>query len=101
MPHAQTHRILEKFNMQNCKPAKVPVIKCDKFSMDQCHRNEVERAEMNDKLFASTLESLMYAQVCTRLYIAFIVGVLGRYQSNSGNDHWMGAKKVIRYLRRT
>ena len=55
MPHAKTHRILEKFNMQNCNPAEVPVIKGDKFSMDQCHRNEVERAEMNDKPFTSAL----------------------------------------------
>ena len=70
MPHAQTHRILEKFNMQNCKPAEVLVIKGDKFSMDQCHRNEVEQAEMNDKPFASALESLLYAQVWSD-YILF------------------------------
>src|SRR4030065_1796038 len=43
----------------------------------------------------------MYAQVCTRPDIAFIVGVLGRYQSNPGNDHWVAAKKVMRYLQRT
>ena len=43
----------------------------------------------------------MYAQVCTRLDIAFIVVVLGRYQSNPGSDHWITAKKVMRYLQKT
>ncbi|RVW85479.1 Copia protein [Vitis vinifera] len=45
--------------------------------------------------------SLMYAQVCTRPDIAFAVGMLGRYQSNPGIDHWKAAKKVMRYLQGT
>ena len=43
----------------------------------------------------------MYAQVCTRPDIAYIVGMLGRYLSNPGNDHWIAAKRVMRYLQRT
>ena len=43
----------------------------------------------------------MYAQVCTRPDIAYAVGVLGRYQSNPGVDHWRAAKKVMRYLQGT
>ena len=42
----------------------------------------------------------MYAQVCTRPDIAFIVGVLGRYLSNLGQGHWVATKKVMRYLQR-
>jgi len=41
---------------------------------------------------------LMYAQTCTRPDISFAVGMLGRYQSNPGLDHWKAAKKVLRYL---
>jgi len=37
---------------------------------------------MHHKPYVSTIESLMYAQVCTCPDIAFIVGVLGRYLSN-------------------
>lgn len=40
----------------------------------------------------------MYAQTCTRPDISFAVGILGRYQSNPGMDHWKAAKKVLRYL---
>ena len=51
--------------------------------------------------YASTVGSLIYAQVCTRPDIAYIVGVLGRYLSNPGMDHWKAAKRVMRYLKRT
>ena len=34
----------------------------------------------------------MYAQVCSRLDIAYIVGLLGRYMSNPGMTHWKAAK---------
>ncbi|XP_062100039.1 secreted RxLR effector protein 161-like [Humulus lupulus] len=45
--------------------------------------------------------SLMYAQVCMRPIIAYIVGMLGRYLSNPGMDHWIASKRVMRYLQRT
>ena len=51
--------------------------------------------------YAFVVGSLMYAQVCTRPDIAFAVGMLGRYQSNPGIDHWKAAKTVMRYLQRT
>ncbi|XP_059654473.1 secreted RxLR effector protein 161-like [Cornus florida] len=51
--------------------------------------------------YASAVGSLMYAQVCTRPDIAFVVGMLGRYQSDPGMDHWRAAKKVMRYLQKT
>ncbi|KAL0544329.1 hypothetical protein IC582_019442 [Cucumis melo] len=34
-------------------------------------------------------------------HISFAVGMLGRYQSNPGMDHWKAAKKVLRYLQGT
>jgi hypothetical protein len=38
--------------------------------------------------YASVVGSLMYAQTCTRPDISFAVGMLGRYQSNLGREHW-------------
>ena len=43
----------------------------------------------------------MYAQVCTRPDIEFIVRMLGRYLSNPGMDHWRAAKRVLKYLQRS
>ena len=51
--------------------------------------------------YAFAVGSLMYAQVCTRLDIGLIVGLLGRYQSDPSLDHWKAAKKVMRYLQGT
>ena len=46
--------------------------------------------------YASAVGSLQYAQVCTRPDLAFITGVLGRYQENPGLEHWKMAKKALR-----
>ena len=51
--------------------------------------------------YALTVGSLMCAQVCTHSDIAYIVGILGRYLSNPGMDHWNKAKRVMWYLQIT
>jgi len=43
----------------------------------------------------------MYAMVCTRPDIAHAVGVLSRFMSKSGKEHWTTLKRVFRYLRGT
>ncbi|KAK4385684.1 Retrovirus-related Pol polyprotein from transposon TNT 1-94 [Sesamum angolense] len=52
-----------------------------------CPRNDLEWEQMKDVPYAYAIGSLMYAQVCTRSDIAFVVGMLGRYQINPGLDH--------------
>jgi hypothetical protein len=51
--------------------------------------------------YASAVGSLQYSQVCTRPDLAFVTGVLGRYQSNPDKEYWMMVKKVFRYLQGT
>ncbi|XP_031108641.1 secreted RxLR effector protein 161-like [Ipomoea triloba] len=48
--------------------------------------------------YASVVGYLGYVQVCTMPDIAFAVGMLGRYQSDLGLDHWRAAKKVLRKM---
>ena len=67
----------------------------------QCPKNELERKQMEQILYASIVGSLMYAQTCTRPDISFAVGMLGRHQSNPGMDYWKAAKKILRYLQGT
>ncbi|KAL6351159.1 hypothetical protein AAG906_031745 [Vitis piasezkii] len=94
-------KVLQRYGMQNSKPGDTPVAKGDKFSLNQCPKNSLESQEMQKIPYASAVGSLMYAQVCTRPDIAYIVGMLGRYLSNPGMDHWRAAKRVMRYLQRT
>ncbi|KAK1566726.1 hypothetical protein Q3G72_003415 [Acer saccharum] len=37
---------------------------------------------------ASTIGSLMYVMLCTRPDICFAVGIVSRFQSRPGPDHW-------------
>jgi hypothetical protein len=48
--------------------------------------------------YAIVVESLMYAMVCTRTNIAHVVGVLRRYMSKLGNEHWTIVKRAYMYL---
>ncbi|RVW18947.1 Retrovirus-related Pol polyprotein from transposon TNT 1-94 [Vitis vinifera] len=73
----------------------------NRFNLDQCPKNDLEREQIKNIPYVSTVGSLMYAQVCTRPVIAFVVGMLGRYQSNLGINHWKVAKKVMRYRQGT
>ena len=92
------NKVLERFRMENCSTGIVPIQKGDKFSELQCPKNDLERKSMESIPYASLVGSLMYAQTCTRPDISFAVGMLGRYQSNPGIDHWKAGKKVLRYL---
>jgi Reverse transcriptase (RNA-dependent DNA polymerase) len=98
---AYIEKILKCYNMQNCSPSVTPIIKGDKFSKFQCPKNDLEHAQMKQIPYASVVGSLMYAQVCTCSNITFVVGMLGRYQTDPGMDHWKAAKKVLHYLQRT
>nr|GEX02077.1 putative zinc finger, CCHC-type [Tanacetum cinerariifolium] len=78
-----------------------PVIKGDVFGSQQCPKTEVEYEEMKRIPYAFVVGCLTYAQVCTRPDIAYICGMLGRFQSNPGLLHWKATKKVLRYLQGT
>jgi hypothetical protein len=56
---------------------------------------------MKSITYASAVKSLMYAQVSTRPDLAFVIGMLRRYQKNSGISHWNRIKKVLRYIQGT
>ncbi|KAL2569450.1 hypothetical protein AAZV13_18G128700 [Glycine max] len=87
--------------MKDYSPSVALIVKGVKLALSQCPKNDFEREHMKNIPYASAVGSLMNAHVCTRLDIAFTVGVLGRYQSNPGIDHWKAAKKVMRYLQGT
>ena len=95
------NKVLERFNMKICSPNVAPILKGDRFKLNHCPKNDFEREHMKNIPYASVVGSLMYAWVCTRPDIAFVVRVLGRYQSNPGLDHWRATKKVMRYLQGT
>ena len=87
--------------MHMCKPSPAPIVKGDRFGKFQCLRNQYEIDQMKAVPYASAVGSLQYAQVCTRPDLAFVTGILGRYQSNPGQAHWIMVKKALRYVQGT
>jgi hypothetical protein len=73
-------KVLKKFSMHACNPTPAPIVKGDKYGSFQSPRNQYEIDQMKSVLYASAVGSLMYAQVCTRPNLAFVIGMLGRYQ---------------------
>jgi hypothetical protein len=54
---------------------------------------------MSHVLYASVVGILMlHAMFCTRMDIAHAVGVLSKYMSKLGKDHWTTVNKVFMYL---
>jgi len=80
--------VFDKFNMRDFKPVGTPLETHFNLSVDLCP-------------YASTIGSLLYAMVCTRLDIAHSLGVVNRFLSNRGKQHWQEVKWILMYLRVT
>lgn len=85
--HNYIEKVLERFNMSNCKPVSTPLATHFKLNSDKCPTSEKDKEEMKKVPYASAVGSLMYAMVCTRPDIAHAVGVVSRFLSNPGKDH--------------
>eukprot|EP00253_Pinus_taeda_P006703 PITA_06703 len=83
------------------KPVKVPIPVGVNLFVEQCPKTQEEEEDMSRVPYESAVGSLMYAMVCTRPYVVHAVGVLRRFMSKPGKEHWTTVKRVFRYLRGT
>ena len=79
---AYINKILKHFRMYYSKPVDTPVKKDLTLNLDQCPKINKETERMSNVPYASAVESLTYAMLCTRPNIYFAIGLVGRYQSN-------------------
>ena len=87
--------------MYNAKAVSCPLANHFRLTSQQCPSTDKEQEEMDRVPYASAVGSLMYAMVCTRPDIAHSVGVVSRFLSNPGKEHWAAVKWIFRYLRGT
>eukprot|EP00253_Pinus_taeda_P032794 PITA_32794 len=80
------------------KSVKVPIPIGVRLSVEQCPKTQEEEEDMSRVPYASAIDSLMYAMVCTIPYIAHAVGVLSKFMSKPGKEHLTTVKRVFRYL---
>ena len=86
--------LLEKFGMQDCKPAATPVDQSTKLMP-----NEGEPVE-KDK-YQALVGGLTYAVTATRPDLAQALGTVNQFCSNPGEEHWKAAKRILRYIKGT
>jgi hypothetical protein len=87
--------ILKKFSMHKCSASPAPIVMGDIYGDFQCPRNQYELDQMKVVPYAYVVERLQYDQVCTCPDLAFVSGLLVRFQSNPGIEHWKLVKKVL------
>ncbi|KAG6615786.1 Integrase catalytic core protein [Phytophthora cinnamomi] len=86
--------ILERFGMQDCKPAASPV----DISMKLVSSDAMAKL---DAPFREAVGALMHLMTSTRPDIAFAVGYVSRFMENPQVEHWIAVKRIFRYLQGT
>ena len=90
------HDVLVRFGMENCRPISTPVDHDAKFVSIP---KDEEPIDVN--LYQAVIGSLNYAAICTRPDISTAVGIFSRYMQRPGKEHWIGIKRVLRYVKGT
>ena len=88
-----TEKVLRKFGMENCKPVSTPLEPGRKLQQLSSSDESVDI-----QTYQQAIGCLTYVSTATRPDIAAAVGVLSQYMSKPSKDHWMGVKRVLRYL---
>jgi hypothetical protein len=97
---AYIRRILDTFNMKECKGADNPEMSTDLYHPpDQSDLTPLDANQLT--IYRSIVGSLAYAAINTRLDIAHITNELARFQSKATQYHLKAAKYVLRYLKTT
>nr|GEW64348.1 zinc finger, CCHC-type [Tanacetum cinerariifolium] len=94
---SQSHyieNVLKKFNYFDCTLVNS--------LMDTSEKLMPNNGQVVSQLeYSRVIGCQMYAMTCTRPYIAFEVGKLSRYTSNSGTKHWQASQRVLNYFKKT
>ena len=88
--------ILKRFNMEKCEPVSTPLEQGRKFQ----HLSENEKP-IDVQRYQMIIGCLTYTAMTTRLDLAAAVGILSKYMSKPGKDHWTGVRRILRYIQGT
>ena len=72
-------KVLEHFQMHNCKPIDTLIAKNESLSLDMCPKTQDEKEKMACVPYANVVGSLMYAMICTWPDICYVVGLVSRF----------------------
>ena len=86
--------MLNKFQMEDCKPVSTPMITGCKLSKDD------ESKEVDQRLYRSMIGSLLYV-TASRPDVIQVVGQVARFQAAPKETHIIAVKRIFMYLKGT
>jgi hypothetical protein len=86
--------ILKKFDMENCKLNKTPMVTNARLNLD------VKGKPVDQSLYRSMIGSLLYL-TASRPDIMFSVCLCAHFQANPKESHLFALKRILRYLKHT
>ena len=91
------HSVLRRFGMSDCKPVSTPMEAGKVFEKIEDENGE----PLSLREYQAIIGCLTYASIATRPDICASVGVLSRFMTKPGQQHWTGVKRVLRYIKGT
>ena len=79
--------VLKRFSMENFKKDYLSIGHRISLSKRDCATTLEERECMSRIPYTSIVGSIMYAMTCTRLNVAYSLGIVSRYQSDLGERY--------------
>ena len=73
--------------MQEYKPIDTSIVKSEGLTRKMCPKAPQEKEQIARLSYSNVVGSLMYAMMCTRPDICYVVGMVSRYQSNPSQPH--------------
>ena len=90
---------LERFKMSDCNPIGTPMDPGAHLSSSMSPQSPDEQKAMQNIPYLNAVGTLQYLATSTRPDISFAVGVLARFNTNPGIEHWKAVKHLFRYLK--
>ena len=91
--------MLKRFGMYDCKPVSTPMETGRKHEKLADGETPLKTREYQAAIGSLTL--VTYAAIATRPDLSSAVGVLSQFMSNPGQEHWLGIKRIFRYIKGT
>ena len=88
--------MLERFGTKDCSPVSMPLEAGKKFI-----KTPDDDEPIDTQRYQEIIGSLVYLSISTRPDIAEAVGKLSQYMGKPNKEHWIGVKRVLRYLKGT
>ena len=97
------NQLLEEWSMQDCNPAHTPALnKGPRKATEPISKEEEEWLRERDYTptkYRSLIGAMNYLAVSTRPDISFAVGHAARFFEDARREHWIAAKRILRYLK--